>query len=125
MRLFIAIVPPPEIRESLCHAQLGTGAIDSQRIRWTAAENLHMTVKFLGEVLRSLGLQGRRWENVRRKKVSRCGRICWCTASRTRWRWLSFMIRCWLFAKHESESTIMCLIARCNPEALKTHEQHE
>jgi RNA 2',3'-cyclic 3'-phosphodiesterase len=50
MRLFIAIVPPPEIRDILRRAQLCIGVPDSHRIRWTATENLHMTVKFLGEV---------------------------------------------------------------------------
>ena len=50
MRLFIAIVPPAEIREILGRAQIGIGGGDSQRIRWTAAGNLHLTVKFLGEV---------------------------------------------------------------------------
>lgn len=50
MRLFIAIVPPAEIREILRRAQLTLSVPDSARLRWTAIDNLHLTVKFLGEV---------------------------------------------------------------------------
>ncbi len=45
MRLFIAITPPEEVRDRL--AGLCTGLAD---IRWVAAENMHITLAFLGEV---------------------------------------------------------------------------
>ncbi len=48
MRTFIAIFPPPEIRESLLEAARGLSA--EQNIRWSRPENVHLTLKFLGEV---------------------------------------------------------------------------
>lgn len=50
MRVFIAINPPPEVRRSALRAasemvrELGEG------VRWTRPENVHITLKFLGEV---------------------------------------------------------------------------
>lgn len=48
MRTFIAIFPPPEVRESLLEAARGLSA--EWNIRWSRPENVHLTLKFLGEV---------------------------------------------------------------------------
>lgn len=48
MRLFVGLVLPQAVRDglgSLCHGLVGA--------RWVAAENLHMTLRFIGEVGRS------------------------------------------------------------------------
>jgi RNA 2',3'-cyclic 3'-phosphodiesterase len=50
MRIFVAIVPPIEIREILGQVRNAAADLEARRIRWTATENLHITVKFLGEV---------------------------------------------------------------------------
>ena len=48
MRTFVAIFPPPEIRaEVLARApRLSLGG----RVRWSRPENVHLTLKFLGDV---------------------------------------------------------------------------
>jgi RNA 2',3'-cyclic 3'-phosphodiesterase len=53
MRLFIAIDPPPDIREKLRPLQEKLQATKAD-VRWVAPENLHITVKFLGEVAETL-----------------------------------------------------------------------
>ncbi len=55
MRTFVAIFPPPEVREA---ASFGAreavrglaGDHRGDRIRWTKPENVHLTLKFLGDV---------------------------------------------------------------------------
>ena len=49
MRLFVAVNLPGEIRRSV-HATLQVLRTEEMDVRWTAAESLHVTVKFLGEV---------------------------------------------------------------------------
>lgn len=48
MRLFVAIFPPPEVQKALAESR------DTLRVegaaRWTRPENIHLTLKFLGEV---------------------------------------------------------------------------
>lgn len=47
MRLFVAVVPPPRVREAAletAHRLSWEG-----RIRWTPPQNVHLTLKFLGE----------------------------------------------------------------------------
>jgi len=48
MRAFVAVFPPPEVRrEALAWAgHLPSG----DRVRWTRPENIHLTLKFLGDV---------------------------------------------------------------------------
>ena len=48
MRTFVAIFPPPEVRKKAlnCAKHLPLG----ERVRWTKLENVHLTLKFLGDV---------------------------------------------------------------------------
>jgi RNA 2',3'-cyclic 3'-phosphodiesterase len=48
MRAFVAVFPPPEVRrETLAWARrLPSG----NRVRWTRPENVHLTLKFLGDI---------------------------------------------------------------------------
>ena len=48
-RLFVGLRPPPPMREALLAAM---GGID--RARWQSAEQLHVTLRFIGEVERPL-----------------------------------------------------------------------
>jgi RNA 2',3'-cyclic 3'-phosphodiesterase len=48
-RLFVAIVPPEEIRDLLIDAM-----DDSPELRWVGDEQLHLTLRFAGEVERPL-----------------------------------------------------------------------
>ncbi len=48
-RLFVAIRPPEDIRDLLIDA-MG----DSPELRWVSDENLHLTLRFIGEVERPL-----------------------------------------------------------------------
>lgn len=49
MRLFFAAMLPSEVQEKLGGLRAGLGALPT-RAAWTAPENLHITLKFLGEV---------------------------------------------------------------------------
>ena len=49
MRLFIAITLPPEVREHLRKVQERI-AVVAPKVAFTKPENLHLTLKFLGEV---------------------------------------------------------------------------
>ena len=49
MRLFVALEIPPEVRENLATLLASLRAITKEP-RWVRAENLHVTLKFLGEV---------------------------------------------------------------------------
>ena len=66
MRLFVAVFPPPEVRETLVEA---ARALPTDAFRLTAPARVHLTLKFLGEVppediprlssaLESVGQQG-------------------------------------------------------------------
>lgn len=48
MRLFVALEIPPEVRENLAALIRELRAVDS-RPKWVRAENLHVTLKFIGE----------------------------------------------------------------------------
>ena len=48
MRAFVAVFPPPKVRkEALAWARR---LPSDDRVRWTSPENVHLTLKFLGEV---------------------------------------------------------------------------
>ena len=49
MRLFIAVTPPPEVRRAALEAVEAARELGGA-IRWTKQENVHLTLKFLGEV---------------------------------------------------------------------------
>jgi 2'-5' RNA ligase len=49
VRLFVALEIPSEVRENLA-AMVGTLRAISKEPRWVRPENLHVTLKFLGEV---------------------------------------------------------------------------
>ena len=49
MRLFVAIELSPEVRRAVQKVQRALGAFD-RAVRWTGAEQMHLTLKFLGEV---------------------------------------------------------------------------
>jgi len=48
VRLFVAIFPPLEVREAL--HRIPARSIDRKKVRLTEPENVHITLKFLGEV---------------------------------------------------------------------------
>lgn len=48
MRAFVAIFPPPEIQETLLRAAKNI-SVDGN-IRWVRRENVHLTLKFLGDI---------------------------------------------------------------------------
>ncbi len=48
MRTFVAVFPPPEVREALFRAARDLPASDDFRL--TSREKIHLTLKFLGEV---------------------------------------------------------------------------
>ncbi len=50
MRVFVAIDPPPEVRRSMLEAAIEASRGFGDEVRWTKPENVHLTLKFLGEV---------------------------------------------------------------------------
>ena len=48
MRAFVAVFPPPEIRSALAHAARRLPV--TGEVRWVRPANVHLTLKFLGEV---------------------------------------------------------------------------
>lgn len=48
MRTFVAVFPPPEVRRAALEA--AQRAVPTDRVRWTRPDNVHLTLKFLGEV---------------------------------------------------------------------------
>ncbi|MGF1472203.1 MAG: RNA 2',3'-cyclic phosphodiesterase [Rubrobacteraceae bacterium] len=48
MRAFVGIFPPPEVQEALLRAARSVPAPES--IRWVRPANVHLTLKFLGDV---------------------------------------------------------------------------
>ena len=58
MRLFVAIVPPPEALEHLAAALESVQAVQGEALAWTTTEQWHLTLAFLGEV-----------DDVRRERV--------------------------------------------------------
>ncbi len=50
MRLFIAIPISEEIRENIGKFQEELKSVYNKKVRWVVPENIHLTLKFLGEV---------------------------------------------------------------------------
>jgi 2'-5' RNA ligase len=50
MRLFFAIVPPPRIQQLLDSVRSVVEGLPQAGLSWTPLQNLHLTIKFLGEV---------------------------------------------------------------------------
>ncbi|MFW5879057.1 MAG: RNA 2',3'-cyclic phosphodiesterase [Myxococcota bacterium] len=50
MRTFVAITLPQEIRRELA---LAAGQVGDEGVRWVAEENIHLTLKFLGEIAKT------------------------------------------------------------------------
>jgi 2'-5' RNA ligase len=50
VRLFVAVVPPPEVVEHLAEFVEPRRDHPDEDLRWAAAENWHLTLAFLGEV---------------------------------------------------------------------------
>lgn len=49
MRAFVAIFPPPELRAAITRA-LETVPRLNDKVRWVRPENIHLTLKFLGNI---------------------------------------------------------------------------
>ena len=49
MRAFLAVFPPPEVQQAV-HRQLAALRGGREPIAWVRRENLHLTLRFLGEV---------------------------------------------------------------------------
>ena len=55
MRAFVAVFPPPEVQKAAVARALETvrnlaGDRSDDKVRWTRPENVHLTLKFLGDV---------------------------------------------------------------------------
>jgi 2'-5' RNA ligase len=50
LRAFIAIDLPPEIKKTISIQTASLKKDSGQAVRWVAAENIHLTIKFLGEI---------------------------------------------------------------------------
>ena len=50
MRTFVAVFPPPEIRAAAIAGARETVRRLGDRVRWIKPENVHLTLKFLGDV---------------------------------------------------------------------------
>ncbi|HEY3861657.1 MAG TPA: RNA 2',3'-cyclic phosphodiesterase [Verrucomicrobiae bacterium] len=93
MRLFSAIFPPPEIAQRLAEAaRTLAGNFTSKAAAWTAAEQIHLTLNFLGQVeparvdaiARAVDEAARRGQ---RHRVQARGLGCFPNAARPRVIW--------------------------------------
>ncbi len=50
VRAFLAVELPPEVREQVVQAAADLRRLAPERVRWVPEENLHLTLKFLGEI---------------------------------------------------------------------------
>lgn len=52
MRVFVAVFPPPEVRRIALDAARDAAKDLGDRVRWTSPDNVHLTLKFLGDAPR-------------------------------------------------------------------------
>jgi RNA 2',3'-cyclic 3'-phosphodiesterase len=52
VRLFVALFPPPDVRELMLAAarQAVSASSSPDELRWTSPKNIHLTIRFLGDV---------------------------------------------------------------------------
>jgi len=50
LRLFVAIVPPPAVRDAAAEVLREMRGLAPEGVRWVPPENVHLTLKFLGNV---------------------------------------------------------------------------
>ena len=50
MRAFVAVFPPLEVRETALSGALEAVRRSGDKVRWTRPENVHLTLKFLGDI---------------------------------------------------------------------------
>jgi RNA 2',3'-cyclic 3'-phosphodiesterase len=94
MRLFVAIVPPPEVLDELA-AAVEPLRIAAPELRWTGRESWHLTLAFLGEVEEGLLAElSIRLERAARRheqqRLSIAGGGAFPSASRARVVWAGF-----------------------------------
>jgi RNA 2',3'-cyclic 3'-phosphodiesterase len=55
VRAFVAVFPPPEVRKKVLVS--ARRLLSAHRVRWTKQENIHLTLKFLGNNVREEDLE--------------------------------------------------------------------
>jgi RNA 2',3'-cyclic 3'-phosphodiesterase len=55
VRAFVAVFPPPEVRKKVLVS--ASRLLSAHRVRWTRQENIHLTLKFLGNNVREEDLE--------------------------------------------------------------------
>ncbi len=89
MRTFVAVFPPPEVREALFRA--ASDLPESKDFRLVGQEKIHLTLKFLGEIKEELDLVKRALQPIRERhepfEVSTSGFGAFPSSKRARILW--------------------------------------